>query len=320
MFSYTNQDIFINEVFYMLKIATAAMQCERDKTKNLQKMLNLIDEASEQKADLLVLPEQALQGCLTSVVAMDASTDFSKNEFLYQYENAEIIPTGECVQQIIAKVMDKKMYVCFGMTERDADIDCKLYNSAVLVGPEGYIGHYRKVHQPADELHSYYAGDSFPVFDTPIGKIGMLICYDAWFPESGRELALAGAEIILKPTATCHGTVNHNLEEDQGYYSYDLCEKATALQNGCYFISANQVGICGQSDYFGHSNIINPSGRVLASTGEEEKIVYHEIEDLKKDIYIAREVMFSGLYFLKDRKPSVYKLLTTDNEFCNNRC
>lgn len=81
----------------MLKIATAAMQCERDKTKNLQKMLNLIDEASEQKADLLVLPEQALQGYLTSVVAMDASTDFSKNEFLYQYENAEIIPTGECV-------------------------------------------------------------------------------------------------------------------------------------------------------------------------------------------------------------------------------
>ena len=302
----------------MIRTATAAMHCTRDKAENLKKMLNLIEEAADNGANLLVLPEQALQGYLTSVVAMDTSADFAKNEFLFQYENAEIVPDGPSVQTIIQKAQERKIYVCFGMTEKDAAVDGKLYNTAVLTGPEGYVGKYRKVHQPADEMQAYYAGDSFPVFDTAIGKLGMLICYDAWFPESGRELALQGAQIILKPTATCHGTHDHNLEKDQGYYSYDLAERATALQNGCFFISANQVGLCGVSDYFGHSNIIDPSGHIIETTGETETIVYHDIEDLERELFIGREVLFSGLYFLKDRKPSVYTHLTTKNPLSNH--
>lgn len=303
----------------MLKISTAAMHCERNKKANLEKMLSFIDASADNGADLLVLPEQALQGYLTSVVAMDTSADMSKNEFLYQYENAETVPDGPSVKAIIDRAKERKIYVCFGMTEKDETVDCKLYNTAVLVGPDGFIGKYRKVHQPADEVHAYYAGDGFPVFDTPIGKLGMLICYDAWFPESGRELALGGAEIILKPTATCHGTADHNLDMDQGYYSYDLCERATALQNGCFFVSANQIGLCGVSDYFGHSNIIGPNGRILETTGDEEKIIFHEIDDLKKSLFIGREVEFSGLFYLKDRQPSRYKLLAQENVYCNNK-
>lgn len=301
----------------MIKVSTAAMRCERDKQANLKRFLQLIDEAADHQADILVLPEQALQGYLTSVVAMDCSGDLEKNEFLFQWENAELVPEGPSVQAIIKKAIERKIYVCFGMTEK-AD-DYKLYNTAVLTGPDGYIGKYRKVHQPADEMQSYYAGEEFPVFDTPVGRLGMMICYDAWFPESGRELALGGAEIILKPTATCHGTLEHNLEADQGYYSYDLCEKATALQNGCYFISSNQIGVCGASDYFGHSNIIDPTGHVLASTENEEGIVYYEIADLKKDIWVGRECRFSGLYFLKDRRPSAYKRQNGENIYCNNK-
>ncbi len=301
----------------MLKVATAAIQCKRDKAANLAKILKNIDEAAANGAELMVFPEQGLQGYLTSVVAMDCSGDLEKNEFLYQWENAEEVPEGPSVQAIIKKAMEKKMYICFGMTEK-ADT-YKLYNTAVLVGPEGYIGKYRKVHQPADEMQSYYAGNEFPVFDTPIGKLGMMICYDAWFPESGRELALAGCEIILKPTATTHAFADHHLEGDQGYYSYDLCEKATALQNGCWFISSNQIGVCGNSDYFGHSNVIDPSGHVLASTEHEETVAYYEIDDVQKSIWISRECRFAGLYFLKDRQPSAYKLQNGENIFCNNK-
>lgn len=302
----------------MIRMSTAAMHCTRNKAENLQKMLELIEEAASHGANLLVLPEQALQGYLTSVVAMDTSADPAKNEFLFQYENAETVPDGPSVQAILRKAQEKNIYVCFGMTEKDADVDAKLYNTAVLVGPEGYIGKYRKVHQPADEMQAYYAGDEFPVFDTAIGKIGMLICYDAWFPESGRELALQGAQIILKPTATCHGTPDHDLANDQGYYSYDLAERATALQNGCYFVSSNQVGLCGASDYFGHSNIIDPSGHIVTTTDEKEAIVYHDVVDLARELFIGREVLFSGLYFLKDRKPAAYTHLVAKSPLSNH--
>ena len=301
----------------MLKVSTASINCKFDKKANLEKFLKCIDEAADNGAQILVLPEQALQGYLTSVVAMDCSGDLEKNEFLYQWENAEEVPAGPSVQAVIRKAIERKSYVCFGMTEKENDY--KLYNTAVLTGPDGYIGKYRKVHQPADEMQSYYAGNEFPVFDTPIGKLGMMICYDAWFPESGRELALGGAEIILKPTATVHAFEDHHLEGDQGYYSYDLCERATALQNGCWFISSNQIGVCGNSDYFGHSNIIDPCGHILETTDHDEKIVYYEIDDVKKSVWMGREVRFAGLYFLKDRQPSAYKLQNGENEFCNNR-
>ena len=301
----------------MLKVASAAIQCQMNKAANLVKFLHCIDEAADHGANILVLPEQSLQGYLTSVVAMDCSGDLNKNEFLYQWENAEEVPDGPSVQTIIRKAMERKIFVCFGMTEK-AD-DYKLYNTAVLTGPDGYIGKYRKVHQPADEMQAYYAGCEFPVFDTPIGRIGMVICYDAWFPEAGRELALGGAEIILKPTATCHASPTHDLLHDQGYYSYDLCERASALHNGCWFISANQIGICGASDYFGHGNIIDPTGHILATTGDQETIVYHEIDDLKRSIWEGRECSFSGLYFLKDRRPSAYRRLTEENTYCNNK-
>jgi len=300
-----------------MKFSTAAMKCTRDKSENLKKMLYLIDEAADHGADLLLLPEQALSGYLTSVVAMDSSPDLSKNEFLFQYKNAECVPKGDSVQAIIKKAIERKIYVCFGMTENDSELDGKLYNTAVLTGPDGYIGKYRKVHQPADEVHVYYGGTSFPVFDTPIGKIGMLICYDAWFPESGRELALGGADIILKPTATCYSNEDRDIKNDQGYYSYDLNEKATALHNGVFFISANQIGLCGESDYFGHSNIIAPTGRVLASTEDEEKIVYYEIGDLKEELYMNRGVAFAGLYYMKDRKPNFYNRIAAPSDRSN---
>lgn len=293
------------------------MNCVYDKKENLAKYLRYIDEAADNGANLVLFPEQSLQGYLRSLVAMDVSENTETNEFLYQYENAEVIPDGASVQAVIAKAKERGIYVAFGMTEKDESVDCKLYNSAVLVGPEGFVGRYRKVHQPADEVHSYYSGNEFPVFDTALGKIGMLICYDAWFPESGRELALKGADIILKPTATCFMNEEKNFETDQAYYSYDLCEKATALQNNVFFISANQTGLSGSSDYFGHSNIIAPNGRVLATTGNAEGIAYYETPDVKKEIYWAR-VQFAGLNFLKDRKPCAYTAISQENALCNN--
>lgn len=291
------------------------MNCVFDKRANLTKYLKLIDEAANNQADLIVLPEQSLQAYLTTVAGMDMSEE--NNEFRYQYDNAEVIPDGPSVKTIIEKAKERNIYVVFGMTEKDSEIDYKLYNTSVLVGPEGYIGSYRKVHQPCDEYHVYYHGNDFPVFDTAIGKIGMMVCYDQWFPESSRELALRGAEIIIMPTATAYSGAECDCETDEAYYYWDLFNRARALENQSLFISSNQIGVTGLTNYFGHSNIVNPRGKIMDTTGCAEGIAYYETKSIKDEIFWGKN-HFIGLNYLKDRRPSAYKMMCAENPTCNN--
>lgn len=293
-------------IIMKVNFATVCMNVSQNKEINLQKFLKYIDEAADNGANLIVFPEQSLQGYLTNVCAMDMSNS-ELNEFHIQYKNAETVPLGNSVQRITKKAIERKIYVVFGMTEKDSDVDYKLYNTAVLVGPNGYIGKYRKVHQPVDECHVYYSGKKFPVFQTDIGRIGMLICYDKWLPESTRELALAGADILIMPTATAFtDPVKKDHNTDYAYYTYDLMDRVRALENQTFFISANQTGICGNSTYFGYSNIIAPTGKVAATTADKEGIAYYTTEDMYSEIYYAKNC-FAGCNFLKDRKPDLYK-------------
>jgi predicted amidohydrolase len=202
------------------------------------------------------------------------------------------------------------VYVIWGMTERDRDRFDVLYNTSVLVGPEGFVGSYRKVHQPLDELHVYYPGNDFPVYDTAIGKIGMLICFDKSFPESTRELALRGAEILVMPTAWPMSNVGANPETDNMGYLYDLYDRVRACENGCWFISSNHIGISGDHDYYGHSQIVGPGGDIKVSTGYKEGLVLSEV-DLQGEILRARTEDFVGLYMIKDRRPHAYRELAS---------
>ncbi len=299
-----------------VKMATVCMNVALDKKKNLEKYLYYIEEAAKNEADLIVFPEQSLQGYLTDLTAMNMAPG-SGNEFDYQYQNAEPVPQGDSVRAVIDAAEKWNIYVVFGMTEKDPDIDHKLYNTAVLAGPEGYIGSYRKVHQPDDELHSYYCGSDFPVFDTRIGKIGMLICYDKWFPESTRELALGGAQILIMPTATCFAdAADPDYENDYGYYTFELMDKVRALENQTFFIASNQVGMSGRSNYFGNSKIVKPNGKIAVETGGEEKIVYYTSEDLCEEIYKAKH-SFAGMSFLKDRHPGAYRRISIPSPASN---
>ena len=296
--------------------ASVCMHVALDKEKNLSKILSTIEEAAGQGADLIVFPEQCLQGYLTNVVAMDMSNG-EKDEFNYQYRYAETVPDGPSVQCILKKAQEKGVYVVFGMTEKDAAVDYKLYNTAVLVGPEGYIGKYRKVHLPADEVHAYYGGQSFPVFQTKIGKIGMLICYDKWFPETTRELVLNGAEILVLPTATAFSDPEAaDYNSDYAFYTFELMDRVRAVENQTFFVAANQVEWSGQSRYFGNSKIVAPNGRVMAETGFQESIAYYTTEDFQKETFDAKH-SFAGLNFLKDRRPSLYGAIGADSVFSN---
>ena len=298
-----------------MKIASVCMNVTYNKNQNLETYLKYIDEVAEQGSNLVVFPEQSLQGYLGDLNAVDVSNS-DTNEFDYQYKNAEIVPDGPSTQRLIEKAREKNLYIVFGMTEKDQETDFKLYNTAVLIGPEGFVGKYRKVHQPGDELHIYYGGKTFPVFDTEIGKIGLLICYDKWFPETCRELALGGADICIMPTATCYESEAHDIKTDYTYYTFELMDKVRALENQTFFIASNQYGQCGKSFYFGNSKIVAPTGKVVAETGQSEGIAYYETEDLHKEIYDAKH-RWGGLSFLKDRHPSYYTRISEDHTYTN---
>lgn len=114
------------------------------------------------------------------------------------HKNAEVCEgpnKGKYVNKIIDLAKEYNVYIFTGITERNKDYYDIIYNSVILVGPEGYIGNYRKV-RPNDELDVYCHGDEYSVYDIPIGRIGLMICYDLDFSEPARELALKGAEII----------------------------------------------------------------------------------------------------------------------------
>lgn len=295
----------------MVKIATVCMHCPFDKEKNMATYFSYIEKAANEGANLIVFPEQSYQGYLETITQMPyANAD-------YQYEHAEIIPGGTCVNAMIEQAQKYNMYIIWGMTEHEPTEPYKLYNTTVLVGPEGYVGKYRKVHLPYQELHIFAPGHDFPVFNTTIGKIGMLICYDKQFPESARELALGGAEILVMPTAwPFEGTTDDVFEHPEDdlmvklYKVYDTCR---AIENQCIFVSSDQAGTVGDIRYCGYSTITDGFGRVRACTGVGEGIAYADF-DLKKEIIEYRNVEVVGINMLGNRHPEAYHHLGNDGK------
>lgn len=152
---------------------------------NIADSVARIDAAAAQGARLMVLPELANSGYVFE----------SRDE---AFALAEEIPDGPASRAWIDAARRHDAYIVAGIAERVGE---RLYNSAILVGPKGHIGTFRKMHLWAAENLFFEPGDlGFPVYATPIGRIGMLICYDGWFPEAYRLCALQGADIVCVPT------------------------------------------------------------------------------------------------------------------------
>lgn len=273
-------------------VAAAAMQVMHNKSSNLEKYRWFIEQAAAGGADLLVLPEASLQGFLFHL-----DHRFDPEESCYHWENAEPVP-GSSTDIIAEWAAEKSMYIVFGLFERvDHPATPLLHNSAVLVGPGGYVGTFRKVHQPSEELRYYRPGRDWPVFKTALGNIGILICYDQCFPESARELTLRGADVLVIPNAWPGSDRPSN---DR----YDFYGRARAAENCRWTLQSNQVGPSDRGDfeYLGYSRIIEPTGAVASYTPEgEEGIAFAEISPTKLDPTRAR----SG-WCLQQRVPSTY--------------
>lgn len=266
-----------------VNIAVVQFRPQRDKTKNLKRMENYLEDAGGKGAHLVLFPELATTYYPWSSPTGEASK--------YYRENAELIPQGKTTQMMTELAVKHEMFISWGMVEKAGNSD-KLYNSQVLIGPGGeVIAVYRKIHLvPGIEEAIFTSGDQIKIHDTAIGKIAIMICYDRRFPELARTYSLMGAEIILVPAATT----------DRFIDQYILATRA--YENSTWLIFANQVG--SQPGGFwgvmhGDSRIIDPDGqtRVMAS-GDEEEIIWLTIEESEID---------KPENLLKRRKPGVYK-------------
>lgn len=241
-------------------IKVAAVQMEPkifDKEGNLNKILQFVDEAAGNGAKLIVFPECALTGYV----------------FLNRTETekvAETIP-GPSTYKLIEKAKEHNVYIVVGLVEKDGD---KFYNAAILVGPEGYIGKYRKVHPwwPAESAWPVTAGDlGFPVYSTAIGKIGMMICYDAWFPEPARCLALGGADIIAFLT--------NAVGVPAGFACFDHILQTRAIENHVWIVGADRIGVERDVPFAGRSQIVDIYGDVIVEASlDKEEIIYTTID------------------------------------------
>jgi predicted amidohydrolase len=278
-------------------IAAAAAHFGRDLDFCLQRVEALIEHARRDGAGLLVLPDAALGGYLADLRSPDPDT----------YPPA-LEPDSAYLRKV--STLAAEMVVCLGYCElgdREADGAGGAgarYNAAVCVSGDGVLGRHRKVHQPPGEVAVYTAGGEFAAFDTPAGRIGMLIDYDKTFPESARSLALDGAEIVACLSAWPTSVTNRapRMAQDRQARLFDLYDQARAAENQVVLASANQTGALGGMRFLGQAKVVGPGGDILARTWSKAGLAVADV-DVAAEIARARRVQLH----LAERKPGSYR-------------
>lgn len=273
-------------------MAAVAAPFGRDLEEDFTRIGALIARAREAGIRLLALPEASLGGYLTS---LDASRDGGGDP-----GPPPLRLDGPEIGRLAALAGD--IVVTAGYCEAAGG---QLFNSVVCLSGDGVLGNHRKVHQPLGEGASYQRGEEFTAFDTPVGRLGMMICYDKAFPESARALALAGAEIVTCVSAWPASRTNQaaDLSADRWVHRFNLFDQARALENQIVWLSANQSGTFGSLRFVASAKVVGPGGEVLASTGLGEGLAVAEL-DVAAELAAARRSMGH----LRNRRPEAYSL------------
>jgi predicted amidohydrolase len=283
------------------RLKTALVQFDpqpvNHKAENLAYHLQKIDELARDGCQLIVFPEMSLTGFFVHK---------SGERRRHWEEDAEAI-NGAMIQAICKKTLEFGVYVIVGMAEQDQRA-YDTYNSLVLVGPEGVIGVTRKLHLPGAEKLYYKKGDIGEVYDTPIGKIGMMICYEVFFPEVSRVLAQRGAEILIAPSSIWKGGSNGGVGAGESKQRlFEMTPVIRAIENQAHFLLCEASGgqfmgeAFGRWERFGKSKIVNAQGEIVAeSTVNEEDII---IGDLTNESLLKSR---SDYMFFTDREPGRY--------------
>lgn len=254
---------------------------------NLNRMENYLQETATNGAELTIFPECVITGyCFDS---LEEGREFAQPI------------SGPATERIANACQNLGVSCVFGMLENDGD---DIFNAAVLVGPTGLVGSYRKVHLPFLGIDRFTTPGDRPFVVHPAGNIsiGMNICYDAAFPEAARSLAVLGADLIVLPTNWPPGA------ECMAEHSI----RTRAMENGIYYAAINRVGTERGVRFIGDSSICDPSGNVLAAaSGTEEDILYAEVDTNRSRTKRIRRVPNKHeIDRMADRRPEMYTALT----------
>jgi len=278
-----------------LTIAAVSAPFGRDLDRAFADIEVVLDDVRAAGAGLVVLPEAALGGYLTDLSGGVPGT------------TPDLPPALDLDGPVLRRMAELagELVVCVGFCESDGT---HRFNSAACVHDGAVLGAHRKVHLPLREDASYDAGEVFEAFATPVGRLGMMICYDKAFPESGRLLALDGAEIIacLSAWPGSRTAPAATLAEDRWTHRFDLYDRAGALQNQLVWVSANQSGTFGDLRFVGSAKVVGPGGDVLAATSTEGGVAVATV-----DVDSAIEEARRGMSHLRDRRPDRYGALAS---------
>jgi predicted amidohydrolase len=270
------------------KIALGQISSQREnKDGNLGKIGELATRAKEQGADIAIFPEM----CLTGYVIKDQV-----------YELAETIP-GPSTDRVASIAKKAQIHIVFGMPALSEKTKATLYNTAVLVGPNGVIGTYHKMYLPThsvfEEKRYFRAGYQSAVFNTPIGRLGLCICYDLFFPEVTRLARLAGAQLLV--------CISASPAVRRSYF--ETLMAARALENTAYLAYVNLAGVEDGLQFWGGSRLITPTGDIVAKAKyDEEDFVVCEVD------YQELKAAEPFIPILRDLRPELFEQLRRSAE------
>lgn len=278
-----------------IKLGFVQHKCTSDVNANWLKVSSLITDLASSGANVIVTQELFL----SEYFCHESNPD--------SFELANEIPGNE-TDRLCELAKEKNIVIIASLFEkRSKGI---YHNTAVVIDSDGkLLGKYRKNHIPDDPGYSekYYftPGDlGYPVFETAFGKIGVLICFDQWFPEAARLIALAGAELIVYPTAIGWNVKDDDDTKQEELHAWKTIQKSHAIANGVYIAAINRVGKEKNTQFWGHSFVANPMGTEILSLGTEEDNAVVEIDFSEIEKY--RRVWT----FLRDRRIDSYQSIS----------
>jgi predicted amidohydrolase len=269
-----------------LRMAAVAAPFGRDLEEDFARISTIVADARAAGVRLLALPEACLGGYLESLTGPGEPPPALR-------------PDGPEIARLAKLAGD--MVVVAGYCEQGDD--GRLYNSAACVTGDGVLAGYRKVHQPLGEGLSYGRGDRFAAFESPVGRLGMQICYDKAFPEAARALALDGAEIVVSISAWPLSATDPHPDPAQDRWTrrFDLFDRARALENQIVWLAANQSGTFGRLRFVANAKVVDAGGEIVAATGQAAGTAVAEI-----DVAAALEEARRSMGHLSNRRPEAY--------------
>ncbi|MCP4421468.1 MAG: carbon-nitrogen hydrolase [Chloroflexi bacterium] len=288
-----------------VKIGLIQMSCGDDLEANHQKMVAQIKTAVSQDAKIICTQElyKSPYFCQTADTALfELAETLDENNATIKELSAL---AGELDVVIIASLFEKRAAGLY-------------HNTAVVLDADGrYLGKYRKMHIPEDphyyEKFYFTPGDlGYKAFQTKYAKIGVLICWDQWFPEAARLTAMRGAEIIFYPTAIGFTPAEKASGETTTYEAWEVVQRGHAVANGCYVAAINRIGSesspdgSGSTNFWGQSFVANPYGQIeTQASADQEDLLLFDI-----DLALIEESRNDLAHFFRDRRIDSYAPLT----------